>query len=91
VVNFVIIGQHAVHLQRVDRVMFPDENTALVFFSSLEARTCSECGDFFETLAALITAAESFFVTVADHPEAGLRRIRRAFLCLVDHYLASIL
>jgi hypothetical protein len=45
---------------------------------------------FFATFAALITAAESFFASVADHPEAVLRRIGRAFPSLVDHYLAGI-
>jgi hypothetical protein len=54
-------------------------------------RTAVTHNHFFETLAALITAAESFFATVADHPEAVLRRIGRAFPSLVGHYRARIL
>jgi hypothetical protein len=54
-------------------------------------RTAVTPNPFFATVAALITAAASFFATVADHPEAVLRRIGRAFPSLVDQYLASIL
>ena len=52
-------------------------------------RTAVTHNHFFATCAALITAAESFFATVADHPEAVLRRIGRAFPSVVDHYLAN--
>jgi DDE superfamily endonuclease len=46
---------------------------------------------FFATFTALIAAAESFFVKLAEQPQAGVRRIGRAFPSLLDHHLATIL
>ena len=46
---------------------------------------------FFGTMAALLAATDRFFATLADLPQAVLRRIGRTFPSLVDHYLATIL
>lgn len=46
---------------------------------------------FFGTMAALLAATDRFFATLADLPQAVLRRIGRTFPSLVDHYLAAIL
>ena len=46
---------------------------------------------FFGTFAALIDAAERFFVRVASRPQEVLQRIGRAFPSLLEHHLAAIL
>jgi hypothetical protein len=46
---------------------------------------------FFRTFGALIAAADHFFATVAEQPQAVLQRIGRAFPSLLEHHLASIL
>jgi hypothetical protein len=46
---------------------------------------------FFGTFGALITAADHFFATVAEQPQAVLQRIGRAFPSLLEHHLATIL
>jgi hypothetical protein len=46
---------------------------------------------FFRTFAALITAADHFFATVAAQPQAVLQRLGRAFPSLLEHHLAPIL
>jgi hypothetical protein len=46
---------------------------------------------FFRTFGALITAADHFFATVAEQPQAVLQRLGRAFPSLLEHHLATIL
>jgi hypothetical protein len=65
--NFIMVGNHCLNLAHVAHIVFPDDDTALVYFAHLEAQTCHECGKPAEGL-------EQAWMVLEGEDAAALRR-----------------